>query len=149
MTDQELAAMADEFGSLLQEWNKSYEEYAKAIGLTYSRLLVMDMIYSYPDACTQSFLCEQGLLPKQTVNTIIASFLEQGIIELRQIPTNRRSKSIVLTEYGRTYIGGIIPGVKRAEYMAMERIDPQTREVMIRGIRQYVRHSRDLLGIEK
>ena len=149
MIDPELAKMASEFGAAVQEWNKSYEEFAKSIGLTYSRLLLLDVIYTNPDACTQSYLCERAMLPKQTVNTIVTGFIEQGIVELRENPADRRSKHIAMTDYGRTYIDGIIPAIKRAECEAMGTIDPETREAMLRGIKQYAAVGRELLGLEK
>ena len=149
MFDPELAKMAAEFSAAVQEWNASYEEFAKSIGLTYSRLLLLDDIYTNPDACTQSYLCECAMLPKQTVNTIITGFIEQGIVELRENPADRRSKHIAMTDYGRTYIEGIIPAIKRAECEAIGKIDPETREAMLRGIKQYAALSRELLGLEK
>lgn len=53
---------------------------------------VLDVIYDFPENCTQKFICEKPNFPKQSVNMIIKSFLEQGYLELNEIPSDRRNK---------------------------------------------------------
>ena len=54
-----------QYRACLQEWNASYGEYAKSVGLSYTSLSLLSAIYE-TEQCTQKLLCERCLLPKQT-----------------------------------------------------------------------------------
>ena len=65
--------------------------------LTYMSYTVLEIIYSHSDCCTQKLICEQSLYTKQTVNTIIKAFWQQGYLELKEDPADRRNKTIHFT----------------------------------------------------
>ena len=68
----ELQEQIRQYGSYLYEWNASYEEYARRVGLSYTSLAVLSTLYD-AENCTQKMLCERCFLPKQTVNAAITA----------------------------------------------------------------------------
>ena len=84
----------------IHEWNASYEENAKSVGLSYASLSVLSTAYSVKN-CTQKTLCELCFLPKQSVHSIITAFYQKGWIYLQELPEDRRTKIIHFTDKGR------------------------------------------------
>lgn len=133
----ELEKQINRFYKNCQSIDRMYEEYAKATGLTYMSSTVLGIIYDYPENCTQKLICEETHFPKQSVNMIIKSFLEQGYVELNEIPSDRRNKQINLSEEGKIYADKIIGKLRKAEYNAMEALTFEQREHLINLIEIY------------
>ena len=93
-------SIQDKLIEQFQNMDNAYEAYAKSKGLTYLSLMVLDVIYALGDGCTQKQISEDTHYPKQSINLVVKSFLEDGIIELRELPENRKNKGITLTEKG-------------------------------------------------
>jgi len=102
------------FEQLLIDVNKSiikmrgaYAIWCKKRGINYHELLIW---YSLRDfgSCTQKQVCEQYLLPKQTIHNIVTELQEKGLIQLRSSPDNWREKMIVLTDLGQAYYDSIM-----------------------------------------
>ena len=89
-----------QYCSCLQEWNASYEDYARSVGLSFTSLSILSTIYAHEN-CTQKMLCEICFLPKQTVNGVIRQFCKDGWISLIEMAKDRRNKAIRFTEQGR------------------------------------------------
>lgn len=145
MTNQTLAEQVKQFGETIFRWNAAYDEYSKSIGLTYSRLLILELLSTNPDTCTQKLLCEKTFFPKQTVNGIITDFVKQGLVKLEDIPSDRRNKLILQTESGKEIIDKMVSKSINAAYKAMERLDETQREALIANTTLYVTHCQELL----
>ena len=91
----------DRLIEIYQNMDNAYEAYAKAHGLTYLSLMVLEEIFFLGDGCTQKQISEDTHYPKQSVNLVIRAFLEEGLLSLRELPENRKNKGIYLTESGR------------------------------------------------
>lgn len=110
-----------------------YEKLAKMHGLTSSSLFVLYMIQEYPDQCTQRFICEKLLYPKQTVNTILDSFEKKGYILKKVANYDKRNKHISLTESGQKYADSILSDMFRLEETAFMNMGAQERKAMLHG----------------
>ena len=86
---------------MMQKIDRLYENYAKAKGMTYMSMAVLESICSHKENCTQKMICEETHYPKQSVNLIVKSFWKEGYITLEELPEDRRNKRILLTEKGR------------------------------------------------
>lgn len=128
-----------------QELSALYEEYAKSLGLSYTSLQILSFITSNQGKCTQKMICQKTFLPKQTINTVITGFLRQGLIQLVEQPSDRRSKTILLTEAGREYTGKIIPRIRNAEYKAMEQLNEKQRVALLEITEMYVEGCREAI----
>lgn len=121
----------------MQSLDRLYEEYAKAKGMTYMSLTVLDVIYEQPECCTQKQICEQTHYPKQSVNLIINTFRESGYIELREIPSDRRNKQIILTAKGKTYADEVIGKLWEADEKATNTLSEKQRDELLKLIKIY------------
>lgn len=117
--------------------DKSYERYAKSVGLSYMSLVVLEVIYYKQESCTQKFICKEAYLPKQTVNVIIKAFWEQGYVELKEILSDRRNKRIHLTAAGLDYAEKIIGRLEKAEEAALGQFTQEQRTAVIGLIKSY------------
>jgi DNA-binding MarR family transcriptional regulator len=125
-----------QFASNLQEMNRVYENYAKSFNLSYTNLQILNLLTEIKD-CTQKQICEATFLPKQTVNTIITNFYKQGLIELIEMPDNRRVKTLHFTKRGKVYMENIIPKIRKAEILAMNSLTPEQRTIMLESMQKY------------
>ena len=126
-----------QYCNLLHEWNASYEEYAKSVGLSYTSLSVLSALYSSP-GCTQKELAESCFLPKQTVNAVITSFLKNGWVKLEEMPEDRRNKTVNFTETGMEKAAVIINKVRECEDRAMCELTEEQRSALLELTRMYI-----------
>ena len=110
-----------------------YEELAKMHGLTSTTLFILQMIYDYPEECTQHFICEKLLYPKQTVNTILDSFERKGYIRKEVSKLDKRNKNILFTEAGKKYAVHVMSDMFQLEESAFTSMTTEDREAMVRG----------------
>lgn len=128
---------ADLLSERFQSIDNLYDDYAKSVGLTFMSLLILEIIFATPENCTQKLICQQTRLPKQSVNTVIKSFLDQGYMDLKEDPSDRRNKKIRLSEAGRTYAKNIIETMWNAEQLAMEKMTLEQRNMLVELIGLY------------
>lgn len=125
--------------SLLREWNATYEEYAKSVGLSYTQLLILHTIHD-TENCTQKVLCDICFLPKQTVNIAVTAFYKQGLVTLEESPNDRRTKTILFTPKGEEFVQSVLTAVKRDEIAAMNALSPDQRTQLLDLTEKYVRN---------
>ena len=126
-----------QYCACLQEWNASYEEYAKSVGLSYTSLSLLSAIYE-TEQCTQKLLSERCLLPKQTVNAVITAFYQKGWVRLEELPEDRRNKTIHLTAPGREEAERVLRRVRESERQAMGELTEEERAVLLSATRRYI-----------
>ncbi len=140
------------FARFHQHWteiNAAYEQYARALGVSYSALQTLCIIYNSDGPVTQRMICETSHLPKTTVNAIVAGFVRQGYVELREMEADRRQKSICLTEAGTAYAKPIMEHMSRSEMGAFAMLDEATVQAMIAGMEEYQKNFNDKLNNDK
>ncbi len=120
-----------QFFDIFDSLESLYDQYAESVGLTYTGLLVLEMIYNAQEDCTQKFICQQLRLPKQSVNIIIKSFLDKGYVEMKEIDSDRRNKAIKFTQTGREFACRIITKMMNAEEATMEQLTFEQRQAAI------------------
>ena len=93
-----------------------YWRWSKKQGLTENQLI---FLYAMDDgiAHTQKELCEEWLLPKTTLNTIVKEYEQAGYVILEN--TDSRLKKIRLTEKGRDFSKSVQQSIYDAEDKAM------------------------------
>ena len=128
---------ADFFCELNKQISGIYAEYAKSVGLSYTSLYTLHMI-AISKNCTQKFIAKQIFVPKQTINSIISAFCKQGIVELYELPEDKRHKIIKLTEKGREFAAQILPKIERAEQNSIAQFSDEERRIFLRLIKKYV-----------
>lgn len=107
------------FDDIFQKMDRAYARYARSVGMNYSSLTLLQLIWER-QPCTQKTLCALTMLPKQTVNTIVRSFYKQGLLDMVELPEDRRHKSIQLSEKGKELTDRILPRISCAESRSMQ-----------------------------
>lgn len=136
MPDKIIKDQVQLFYNRWQGMNMVYEDYARTVDIPYTTLQILNFIVTETD-CTQKTICSRTFLPKQTVNSVITSFYKKGLVVLKELPADRRTKTIHLTEAGQQFADRVIPKIRKAEYEAMERLTPEQRENLLEGMRIY------------
>lgn len=128
--------IAKEFCNIRQGIEMVYDDYARSNGISYTTLYVLHAISQFED-CTQKKICENTLLPKQTVNNIIKNLFDKGYINLSVSPTNHRVKIISFTKEGQEYAYPMISHIEKAECEAMESLSPSEQKEFMNSIKMY------------
>ena len=136
MSNKDIERQISIFCNEIHDINVIYDDYARSVDIPYTNLYILSMI-SKSENCTQKIICDRTFLPKQTVNAIITGFYKKGLVELRELPSDRRNKTIHLTKSGEEYMAEIIPHIKSAEYAAMETLSEEQRSVLIESLHIY------------
>ena len=79
------------------------------------------------------FLC----YPRQSVNLAVKAFLDSGIVELKELPENRRNKGITLTEKGRKLCEEVIEPMIHAEDEAFLEMGDESSRELVRLMQMY------------
>jgi DNA-binding MarR family transcriptional regulator len=135
-----------EYARLWREITSMYDAYAKQCGLSYAGLHVLYMLYMNEEGCTQKMICQNGFMPKQTVNSVIKDFDLKGFLNFSVMKTDRRNKIILLTDVGRKFAGGIIPQLLSYEFRAMEKLCAEQRDALLDSTQQYSDNFREAIG---
>lgn len=110
-----------------QKLNHVYEDYAKRQDLTYISMFVLQLI---DNGTTQKELCDTLFFPKQTINKVILSFEKKGYVKLTENPKDKRSRSIMLTDKGKSFQNNIISFIEQAELEAFASLTEREQETM-------------------
>lgn len=110
-----------------QRLNHVYEEYAKEHDLTYISMFILQLI---DDGTTQKEICDTLYFPKQTVNKVILSFEKKGYVTLTENPGDRRARSIMLTEKGRSFQRQVISHIEKAELETFASLTEPEQQIM-------------------
>lgn len=140
----ELQEQIRQYCSYLHEWNASYEDYARSVGLSYTSLNILSALYGMEN-CTQKMLCESCFLPKQTVNTTITAFYKKGWVRLEELPEDRRNKTIHFTPEGQAAADEIMQRVRESELRSMEALSESERLVLLSVTKRYVAGCKDAM----
>ena len=132
-----MGSIQDKLIEQFQNMDNAYEAYARSKGLTYLSLMVLDVVYALGNGCTQKQISEDTHYPKQSINLVVKSFLEDGIVELRELPENRKNKGITLTEKGHQLCDEVIVPLLRQEEAVMLEMSEQESAELLRLVELY------------
>lgn len=98
----------------------AYDMIAKRIGIKENTLA---LLYALDDgkAHSQKEICEQWLIPRTTINTIIKECIAAGYIRLNP-DAHKKEKEICLTEAGQSYAQSVLGQVYALEETAIRPI---------------------------
>lgn len=135
--DSNISENIQEYCSCLREWDAAYEDYAKSVGLSYTSLCILSEIYE-TENCTQKQLCALCLLPKQTVNAAVTGFYSKGWLRMRELPEDRRNKTLHLTELGKREAERILQNLRECDRAAMSSLTDDEQKQLISLTRRYM-----------
>lgn len=91
---------------------------------------------------TQKEICEEWLIPRTTINTIVRENVSRGYIRLEN-DGHGKEKQIFLTEEGGKYAREILKSVYAAEETAMERTLEEFSPKLLTGLEAFTRYLKE------
>lgn len=113
-----------------------YAQWAKRVGVNYNRMLVFYTIRDY-GYCTQKQMCDQYLLPRQTMNNIVTALCREGLLTEDPARRQGREKAYVLTEAGAAYSARHLASLNAVEEEAARRFGPERIQAMADMVMEY------------
>lgn len=83
-------------------------------------------------------IAESCFLPKQTVNAVVTSFLKDGWVQLEELPSDRRNKTVNLTAEGLAKAREIMDKVHSCEITAMSQLTEDERDTLLKLTKTYI-----------
>lgn len=126
----------EEFNSVISRTNAIYDYWAKKNNLHYNSLMVLYTMHR-KKVCTQKQICDEWLIPKQTVNTICKDLKEKGYLVLESSPDNKKEKVIRFTNSGQDYADRILNPLYEIEEESMEKMGEEMREWLVKSTEKF------------
>ena len=113
----EIQQLMNDVNRAIIKFRGVYSSWAKKHGVGYNEMLVL---YTIRDNgfCTQTQICENYLLPKQTINHGITSMLAEGLLCDSQENSSGREKAYVFTAKGEEYAAPLLASLGKVEEQA-------------------------------
>lgn len=93
--------LLEQMNRQFNECNALYHELAVHYGVSNTVFWLLYTLYNSSEPQTQNRLCMEWNLPKQTMNSAVASMVKQGLLELEPAPGRYSGKLLHLTPAGR------------------------------------------------
>ncbi|MCI8991243.1 MAG: winged helix DNA-binding protein [Eubacterium sp.] len=131
-----------EFNRIMKENDKIYRNAAKAVGLSYCSFWILYALRNTQELLTQSEICYETYLPKQTVNSALKKLEHENYIELLNI-NDRKSKQIRLTEKGAALAEKTVDTIVLSEQRSFYGLSTEEQETFLHLFQKYT----DLLHV--
>ena len=115
-------------------------------------LLVVNVLF-YDDfydkgGVAQREICQRTFQSKQTVNLIIKNLLADGYVTVTEVPENKRTKMVRMTDAGRAYCEKVVRHITWAEDTAMSMFSPEEQKQLVDLSRTFTKNLTNLIHQE-
>ncbi len=124
--------LLEQMNRQFNECNTLYHELAVHYGVSDTVFWLLYSLYNSSEPQTQNRLCMEWNLPKQTMNSAVASMVKQGLLELEPAPGRYSGKLLHLTPAGRELAAKTAKPVYSAEQAALEQLGMAEAEHFVR-----------------
>lgn len=111
---EQITAMGRYFGQIVE----LYAAWAKTKGISYNKLAIIATLFYQPYG-TQSQVCADWAIPKQTVSTICKGLEKEGFIHYLHIANDNREKCMALTKEGQVAFRPLMKELRTIETQAL------------------------------
>ena len=134
--DQESLKLLAEVNRAIIQFRGLYAAWAKSHGISYHELLVL---YTIRDQgyCTQKQICDNYLLPRQTMNHVFLDLRQRGLLEQSSTHCIGREKAFVLSDQGKQYARPLLDGLNRVELQTLETFGKENIRSMVKDVLAY------------
>ncbi len=120
-----------------------YRYISSKLGVSDSEFRVLYSLFTFEGECSQQDICDIWYLPKQTVNSVVASLTKKGYIFLERVPGTRNRKNIRMTEVGIEFGKNTVLDIYDAEQRALAKMSKHEREECISLLGKYITFLRE------
>lgn len=100
MEEKEIHRNLRKYNNLSREHNELYRGFGREYGLADCAVWILYILRESDETYTQRDICERLHQSKQTINTSLKKLEEAGLLGLRYVENNKKSKEIFLTPEG-------------------------------------------------
>lgn len=134
--DHEIQKLHDQVNQAIIRCRRVYSMWAKENNVSYNRMLVLYTIREY-GFCTQKQVCDSYLLPRQTINHVIAEMKKEGILEINKEKCTGKEKAFVLTKSGEEYSEKLLHSLSIMEERAVKQLGEERIRTMTKLFMEY------------
>ena len=116
--NQSLLRLLNDVNGAIIKIRGLYSSWSLAQGISYNEMLVLYTIREH-GFCTQKQICDSYLLPRQTMNNVIAGMQKSGLLALSPKDCRGREKAFVLTAAGKEKLQPVIASLNDFESKAI------------------------------
>lgn len=116
--DKKTLALIDDVNRAIIKFRGIYSQWSSAHGISYNEMLVLYTIRE-KGFCSQKQICDNYLLPRQTINNVITGMRERGLLEHSPKHSTGREKAFVLTPKGEAYARPLLDAMDTFEGRAV------------------------------
>lgn len=109
-------------------------------------LMTVNSLYYSEDGLTQKDICDRTSQAKQTINLIISKLLEDGYVTVTEVPENKRTKLVRLTDRGREWCRETVLHVTWAEDTAMSMLSTEEQQQLVSLSRKFTENFTALMN---
>lgn len=134
--DQESLRLLSEINCAIIQFRGFYAAWAKKHGISYHELLVL---YTIRDQgfCTQKQICDNYLLPRQTMNHVFLDLRKRGLLELSSEHCIGREKAFIFSVQGEQYAQPLLDALNRLELQTLEIFGKTNLRSMVKDVLAY------------
>lgn len=114
-----------------------YHKVALSIGISDSSLGVLYALLVAEKPCSQYDLCSDWSIPKQTINSAVATLQKKGLISLSPIAGAKNKKGITLTDTGKDFAENTVGKLRDVELRVFMELTSEEREIYLRLNKKY------------
>lgn len=140
------------YNGLYKENNGIYHRLARHFGLSDSAFWILYTLREAGGCVSQSQLCGDLYLSKQTVHSALKQLEQGGFLRLENLPNNRKNKQVRVTLQGEELLCQVADPVFAMEERAFLRLSPQQRQAVLEldgALLEALRQESDLILNEK
>lgn len=146
--NREIQKLHDQVNQAIIRCRRVYSMWAKENNVSYNRMLVLYTIREY-GFCTQKQVCDSYLLPRQTINHVIAEMKKEGILEINKEKCTGKEKAFVLTKSGEEYSEKLLHSLSLMEERAVKQLGEERIRTMTKLFMEYDQVLEDSLEEER
>lgn len=134
--NQENQKILESVNQSIIKFRSVYFLWSKKNKINYNQLLVLYALRDYP-YCTQKQICDNYLLPRQTINHTFEILKKNKIICINNKLNSKKEKAFVLTSYGKRYAEKIFFSLNKMEDQLIEKMGLNKIKQMVKLMEEY------------
>lgn len=129
-------ALLNNINNAIIKFRGIYSAWSYEHGISYNEMLVLYTIREN-GYCTQKQICDNYLLPRQTMNHVFIGFRNNGILQYSKENSSGKEKAFVLSEKGKVYAEPFLESLDKVESRAVELLGDDKIEMLTALLLEY------------
>lgn len=146
--DKQKLDLLNEINRVIIRLRCIYSSWLSAHGISYNEMLILYTLREYC-CCTQKQICDNYLLPRQTINHVVAMMRQKGLLELNKEFCTGHEKVFVLTGKGRNYAEYFLKSLNNTETRAVKILGGEKLETLTSLMLEYTHALKETLNKEE